>query len=204
MKIERVRFTHQLLQNSVPSSIYISKQRYEQCKNYCKECHQKSNWQKYRLEYDIFFDVFYYLKDIFSVNKIDNSKYIRYDLSEDYPGKIDDIDFLNLAKEIGIVELYELCLYHAVWNHYWSWHYNQDHKSDSPSLMEDWDSMHQSKHIVAKTKLNYLIYLLLTDPERKKLMKEIRDFRFCPPMQIDGVSGYKYKKLKLGWQSRFE
>jgi len=70
--------------------------------------------------------------------------------------------------------------------------------------MEDWDSMLQSKHINSKYKLNYLIYLLLSDPERMKLMEEIRDFRFCPPLRIDGVSGYKYKKLKLGWQSRFE
>jgi len=48
------------------------------------------------------------------------------------------------------------------------------------------------------------MYLFVSDPERMKLMSDIRDFRFCPPVRISGVSGYKYKKLKLDWQSRFE
>lgn len=200
MQIERVKFTHKLLQKSIPEEIYISKLKYDQCKNHCNECDKKLNWGKYRLENDIFFDVFYWLK----TNSQFNSHckiYTKMDLCEDYTVKGDDNDFLNIAREIGIVALYELCLYHAVWNHYWTWHYNRT--GFFPSVMKDWDSMLQSKHILSKYKLNYLIYLLLSDPERMKLMKEIRDFSFSPPFQSGAVSGYKYKKLNLGWQSRF-
>lgn len=184
---------HPKLKMYVPSSLEISKEKYEKRLKECKLCvkhYDKDIFYKFRLDSDLFFDVYYWIKpdSLSNTYAYDTDM---YELCSKFECKPDDL--LSIAKEIGMSAIVDLTTYHAVWLHYFL---HRMMINDLSCLMNDWDSMYQSKHVHAKNELHFLIHLLLTSPERKQLMQEIREFSMCPPIYEHGVCGYEYKEAK--------
>jgi hypothetical protein len=192
-------FEHKYLMEWIPSTINISEEEYLS-KFKCYKCKKdlekyKDKFYEYKIDSDIVFDVYYWLNP----NHMSNS--YSYSYSETalcYKFNCNPNEIVNYAKEIGIVKLVNLSTYHSVWLHYF--HHFMQHSNSC--VMEEWDTMYQSKHVHAKNELHFLIYLLLTDEDRKSLMKEIRDFSLCPPIKKGNVCGYDYLMCKISFEER--
>lgn len=203
-------FDHPMLKKWIPSSIHISEEKYKSRLTVCKKCdrdhlkymcsdgfYKNQQYYKFKIETDIFFNVYYWLKTDSLRNKYAYSDSV-YSLCGYF--ECQESDLLNKAKEIGISQLVNLATYHSLWLHYF---HHQMYSLDG-NLMEEWDSMLQPKHVHAKNEINLLIYLLLSSPERKTLMQEIRDFTMCPPSEPGSICGYEYKNAKQKWEDRFK
>jgi hypothetical protein len=199
-KIKQMDFYHPLLNQWIPSQIHIDRKKYEKKKKQCGKCQKisvKDKIYKFKIESDICFDVYYYLKTCSSENKY-HTECNEAGVCEHF--KCTSTDLLSKAKEIGLPLLVDLCTYHTIWLHYFIHFMHRDNYS---CVMEDWDSMYQSQHVHAKNEIHYLIYLILCcDPDRKALMKEIRDFTLCPPLRKNGICGFEYKEAKDSWEKR--
>lgn len=198
-----MNFKHPRLDKWIPSTINISEEEYLSKFN-CYKC--KKNATKYsdrteefKLDRDISFDVYYWLMPYSKGNDYAYS-YSEHELIDYFKCKpgAEQEDLLNIAKEIGIDKLVSLCTYHSLWLHYF--HHFMHHSNSA--VMEEWDTMYQSKHVHAKNELDILIYLLLTSDERKDLMEEIRHFSLCPPMRKDGIYGYEYQMTKRFFEQK--
>jgi hypothetical protein len=186
-----------LLHKWIPLEITITEEEYLSKFN-CNRCEK---YGKYKIESDINFDVYYWL------NREHQSNFFAYnyseaELMETFNCKQNGI--LKYAKEIGLLNLVKLCTYHALWIHFYTFHYMGKNESKALTMIE-WDSMTQPGHVNAKNNLNFLIYLLLTsDQNRNCLMKEIRDFSLCPPLRHKGIYGYEYSETKRSFYSKLE
>ena len=191
-------FLHTLLKPFVPSEIYISKEKLIKKSQKCSQCQE--NYKKYTQKYhlykidtDIFFDVYYWIR----TDALDN-KYAYDDTINElcliFDCKPDSL--LDYAKQIGIQDMVALGTYHSVWNHY----YMHEMYSSPSGWMEKWDCIVQRKHVCMKNLINLLIYLLLTDPERKNHMTEIRAFTFVPPVRPGAICGYEYQQAKQNFE----
>lgn len=197
-----MNFEHPLLHKWVPSKITITKEEYLSKFN-CDSC---GKYGKHKIESDINFDVYYWLNQEHQTNYY-SYNHTEYELMLLFNCKKSEI--INYAKKIGIMNLVSLCTYHALWIHYYTFHYmlSFDYMLTNISslTMMEWDSMTQPEHVSAKNNLNFLIYLLLTsDNDRKDLMKEVRDFTLCPPQRHNGIYGYEYSETKRSFHSKLE
>jgi hypothetical protein len=187
-------FNHPLVSQWIPSQIHIDKEKYERRKKHCKKCQKH---YQFKIESDICFDVYYYMKS----DALENTYHFlsnESELCEIFKCSRDDL--LAKAKEIGLPLLVDLCTYHTIWLHNFIHNMN---KNEYSCLMEDWDSMYQSRHVHSKNQIHFLIYLLLQcDPDRIALMKEIRDFTLCPPSRENGICGFEYKEAKYNWEKK--
>ena len=184
------------LRKWIPLEITITEEEYLSKFN----CHHCRKYGKYKIESDINFDVYYWFNQDHQSNFYAYN-YSEVELMETFNCKKNEI--LNYAKEIGILNLVKLCTYHALWIHYYTFHYMS--KNIPAITMVEWDSMTQPEHVNAKNMLNLLIYLLLTsDKNRNCLMKEIREFSLCPPLRHNGIYGYEYSETKRSFYSKLE
>jgi hypothetical protein len=189
-----MNFDHPLLVHWIPTKINMTRDKYE--KFYRREC-KTCKYNRFKLDVDIFFDVFYYLKENSLSNIYHYNEGIK-NLCERF--QCHSSDLLSKAKLIGLPLLVEICTYHSVWLHNFIHWIN---KNELSGRMEEWDSMYQGEHVCAKNEIHILIYLLLIcDPERKSLMKEIKDFTLCPPIKPNGICGFKYKEIKTQWEEK--
>jgi hypothetical protein len=182
------------LEMYVPDQLKISKSEYEERKTNCKKCEEdfinKLNRNRFNFGNHIHFDLYYWTYPESSSNWYSH-------LSEENglckKFECEPKDLLSVAKNIGMVHIIELATYHSVWLHYF---YHQMERGNNSNHMEEWDSMYQPNHVQAKNELHFLINLLLTCPDRKSMMEEIREFSLCPPNFENGVCGHEYKELK--------
>lgn len=193
---------HPKLSRWIPVDISIENKEYEIRSRTCNKC--ENNFLKYndvhykhKLGTDIFFEIYYWFKIDSLGNKYAyaNSK---FDLMHYFNCNSEE-EVREQVKQIGIYDLVELGTYHALWIHY---DFHDMGKESRGIEVKKWDPMYQSKHVEAKNLINYMIYLLVHDPLRKRLMQEIRDFSMCPPLYTNAVSGFEYKQTKLEWEKK--
>lgn len=189
---------HPLLDKLKPLTTKINPSEFVTRKTKCEKCQKDylkyGESYKFKVEIDIFFDVYYWCKSDSLYNKYAYS-HSALELCFDYNCQSTE-ELLDKVKKIGIYDLVELGTYHSLWLH----HFFHRIYELNEGKMHDWDDMYQSQHVEAKNKINFLIHLLLQDPIRKSLMQEIRDFSICPPIQPRAVSGYEYQILKAEWE----
>lgn len=194
-KMENLIIFDTRLEMYIPDQLKISKSEYEEKKTNCKKCEEdffinKVNRNRFNFGNHIHFDLYYWTYPESSSNWYSH-------LSEENglckKFECEPKDLLSVAKNIGMVHIIELATYHSVWLHYF---YHQMDRGNNSNHMEEWDSMYQPNHVQAKNELHFLINLLLTCPDRKSMMEEIREFSLCPPNFENGICGHEYKEFK--------